>query len=306
MPRSRHRVEPLRPPLRRPLLALVTAGVGASMLAAVLVVTPWAHSESGQAVHALTPDDERVDAATEFLENAASLRAEKRTSRDRSESPQPTAPAKPIPAAKPRDQRPVVVRRLWLTSDVTVRSRPSITGDRIGKLEAGTRANVTAATESGWVQVVMNGRIGWVPPGFLSKSQPAAQTKSAAPGVPGVSSASCSISSSIEAHLTSNARSVYRAVCAAFGRSVSAFGGYRPGDPGDHGSGRAVDIMVSGDPGLEIARYVQAHARELHVKYVIYQQHIWLAGRPTGQWRLMEDRGSTTANHYDHVHVSVV
>ena len=121
----------------------------------------------------------------------------------------------------------------------------------------------------------------------------------------GVSAASCSISSSIESHLTSNARSVYRAVCAAFGHTVSAFGGYRAGDPGDHGSGRAVDIMVSGDPGLAIARYVQAHARELHVKYVIYQQRIWLAGHATSQWRLMEDRGSRTQNHYDHVHVSV-
>jgi hypothetical protein len=121
----------------------------------------------------------------------------------------------------------------------------------------------------------------------------------------GVSGARCSISPSIESHLSSHARAVYRAVCAAYGGSVSAFGGYRGGDPGDHGSGRAVDIMVSGAPGLAIARYVQAHARELHVSYVIYQQKIWLAGRPTGQWRAMEDRGSRTANHYDHVHVSV-
>ena len=135
-----------------------------------------------------------------------------------------------------------------------------------------------------------------------SKPQPPAQPKRVSPGI---SHGSCSISSNIESHLTSNARSVYRAVCAAFGHSVSAFGGYRPGDPGDHGSGRAVDIMVSGQPGLDIARYVQAHARELHVKYVIYQQKIWLAGHPTSQWRLMEDRGSRTANHYDHVHVSV-
>jgi len=106
-------------------------------------------------------------------------------------------------------------------------------------------------------------------------------------------------------HLTSNARSVYRAVCAAYGGSVSSFGGYRAGDPGDHGSGRAVDIMVSGEPGWTIARFVQAHSRELHVTYVIYQQQIWLAGNPTSQWRTMEDRGSRTANHYDHVHVSV-
>jgi hypothetical protein len=98
---------------------------------------------------------------------------------------------------------------------------------------------------------------------------------------------------------------VYRAVCAAFGGSVSSFGGYRAGDGGDHGSGRAVDIMVSGQPGRDIARYVQAHARELGVTYVIYEQKIWLAGNPTSQWKFMEDRGSRTANHYDHVHVSV-
>ncbi|HYY10889.1 MAG TPA: hypothetical protein VE781_08105 [Kineosporiaceae bacterium] len=121
----------------------------------------------------------------------------------------------------------------------------------------------------------------------------------------GVSGAACGISPSIETHLMANARAVYRAVCAAFGDVVSAFGGYRPGDSGDHGSGRAVDIMVSGDPGWAVARYVQAHAAELHVTYVIYQQQIWLAGRPTNQWRRMEDRGSITANHFDHVHVSV-
>jgi len=72
----------------------------------------------------------------------------------------------------------------------------------------------------------------------------------------GVSDEPCSISSNIETHLTSNGRSVYRAVCAAFGDSVSSFGGFRPGDSGDHGSGRAVDIMVSGEPGWEIARFV--------------------------------------------------
>jgi hypothetical protein len=121
----------------------------------------------------------------------------------------------------------------------------------------------------------------------------------------GVARGSCSKSTSIEAHLTSNARAVYRAVCALFGGSVSSFGGHRPGDGGDHGSGRAVDIMVSGAAGWEIARYVQAHARELGVTYVIYEQKIWLVGKPTSQWRMMEDRGSRTANHYDHVHVSV-
>jgi len=157
-------------------------------------------------------------------------------------------------------------------------------------------------TKSGWTQVVTDGRAGWVRSTYLSTSKPTPQPTRASPGVSGVS---CSISSGIESHLTSNARSVYRAVCAAFGGSVSSFGGYRAGDGGDHGSGRAVDIMVSGEPGWDIARYVQAHSRELGVTYVIYQQQIWLAGNPTSQWKAMEDRGSRTANHFDHVHVSV-
>jgi len=135
-------------------------------------------------------------------------------------------------------------------------------------------------------------------PTVAPRAQPQRASRNASRG-------SCSISPSIESHLTSNARAVYRAVCAVFGDTVSSFGGFRAGDHGDHGSGRAVDIMVSGDPGWEIARYVQAHARELGVTYVIYQQKIWLVGRPKSQWRAMEDRGSRTANHYDHVHVSV-
>ncbi|WP_158220634.1 SH3 domain-containing protein, partial [Kineosporia sp. A_224] len=207
------------------------------------------------------------------------------------------------PTATPTpDPVPAVVRKMWVETQVNVRSGPSASTDRIGSLKALARVGVTGETKSGWTQVVTDGRAGWVRSSFLSKTKPAPKPKSAAKGVSG---ASCSISTSIEAHLASNARAVYRAVCAAYGSSVSSFGGYRPGDDGDHGSGRAVDIMVSGDPGWTIARYVQAHARELGVTYVIYQQQIWLAGNPTSQWKGMEDRGSRTANHFDHVHVSV-
>jgi len=189
-----------------------------------------------------------------------------------------------------------------VTTDVNVRSGPSAGDDRIGLLEALTRADITGATRGAWTQVVTDGRAGWVRSTYLSTTKPAPQPERTSPGVSG---ASCSISPDIESHLTANARSVYRAVCAAFGDTVSSFGGYRAGDDGDHGSGRAVDIMVSGEPGWDIARYVQAHSRELGVSYVIYQQQIWMAGDPASQWKAMADRGSPTANHYDHVHVSV-
>jgi Bacterial SH3 domain len=288
------------PPLPRPVVA---AGIGAALLGVALPVTLWPNAGSDPAPQALAPADEgRRDAVTDALRTAGAFRAEERTSRDRTDSPRRAAPVEQTRAHERAKAVPAVVGQLWVTTDVNIRSSPSAGHDRIGSLEAGARANITGVTKTGWTQVVTDGRTGWVSSAYLSRSKPKPPPQ---PPSAGVSKASCSISPSIESHLTSNARSVYRAVCAAYGGSVSSFGGYRVGDPGDHGSGRAVDIMVSGQPGRDIARYVQSHSREFHVTYVIYEQKIWLAGNPTSQWKPMEDRGSRTANHYDHVHVSV-
>jgi hypothetical protein len=99
-----------------------------------------------------------------------------------------------------------------------------------------------------------------------------------------------------------NAQRVYVAIRTAF-PEIGTIGGYRAGDPGDHGTGHAVDIMCTSSQGDRIVIFLQAHAAELNIKYLIWEQRIWFPGTTT--WRLMEDRGSITANHYDHVHVSV-
>jgi hypothetical protein len=102
--------------------------------------------------------------------------------------------------------------------------------------------------------------------------------------------------------MTANAIAVINAVKAEFPGS-GPFGGYRPGDPLDHGSGHAVDIMCGLSEGDSIAAFLQANAGELNIKYIIWRQRIWYPGG--GGWQGMEDRGSATANHFDHVHVSV-
>jgi uncharacterized protein YraI len=284
---------------------VVAGGVGAALLGVTLAVTLWPDTGSGPGTQAVTAADNGDAAVAAATRAAAALRAQERASRNRTGSPEAATPLGQTSATPRREPEPVpaVVGQRWVTSDVNIRSGPSAGHDRIGLLAAVTRADITGVTESGWTQVVTDGRAGWVRSTYLSTSKPRPQSERASPGV---SDASCLISSDVESHLTSNARSVYRAVCAAFGDSVSSFGGYRAGDGGDHGSGKAVDIMVSGQPGWDIARYLQAHSRELGVTYVIYQQQIWLAGNPTSQWKTMEDRGSRTANHYDHVHVSVL
>ena len=75
-------------------------------------------------------------------------------------------------------------------------------------------------------------------------------------------------------------------------------------DPGGHPSGLALDYMVLSDDALgdAIAQYHIAHWDELGVDYVIWQQR--MLSSPNGSWKSMEDRGSATANHYDHVHVN--
>jgi hypothetical protein len=90
------------------------------------------------------------------------------------------------------------------------------------------------------------------------------------------------------------------------GAGSITLGGTRPSaaDPAGHPSGNALDYMVLGDTGLgnAIVQYHIAHWDELGVDYLIYQQRY--LGSPGGSWSAMEDRGSPTANHYDHVHVN--
>ncbi len=99
-----------------------------------------------------------------------------------------------------------------------------------------------------------------------------------------------------------NAAEVHRAVCVRF-PSITNYGGYRPGG-GNHTAGRAVDIMVRGSLGWKVAKYARANAGWLPVTEVIYSRNIWTTQRAGEGWRWMSDRGSATANHYDHVHVT--
>lgn len=90
------------------------------------------------------------------------------------------------------------------------------------------------------------------------------------------------------------------------------YGGLRPGDPQDHGTGHAVDIMVSGDKGWEIARFAQENASRYGIKYIIYEAKIWSVERSSEGWRSCGTAAAScyagpdrTAAHFDHVHVSV-
>ena len=85
---------------------------------------------------------------------------------------------------------------------------------------------------------------------------------------------------------------------------ITSFSTYRPGDAGDHGQGLAVDFIVPVGSALgdEIAQYAINQIGSSKISYVIWKQQIY--GDWNMSWQMMEDRGSITANHMDHVHVS--
>ncbi|MCP2348900.1 hypothetical protein HD595_005022 [Nonomuraea roseoviolacea subsp. carminata] len=88
----------------------------------------------------------------------------------------------------------------------------------------------------------------------------------------------------------------------------------RPGDPGEHGKGRACDFMMSSggraasgadeERGDALAEWLIQNGSKIGVMYIIWKQRYYDI-RSGGGWDPMSDRGGVTANHYDHVHVSV-
>ncbi|MGI5951532.1 MAG: hypothetical protein ACOX61_06770 [Brooklawnia sp.] len=103
--------------------------------------------------------------------------------------------------------------------------------------------------------------------------------------------------------LTYQAQTAFQAICAQF-PNVSSYGGWRA-SADDHGAGQAIDIMISGPAGWDIANWLVANSSTLGVEYVIYEQQIWGNWAPGAGFAYMEDRGGITQNHYDHVHVTI-
>jgi LysM repeat protein len=146
------------------------------------------------------------------------------------------------------------------------------------------------------------------PTATAGNSAPAAPVAPLAQAAPQVASAT--------AVITNTAGPISAAVQAAANVVVSnvpgagdiTLGGTRPSavDPDGHPSGKALDYMVMSDNALgdAIAQYHVDHWDELGVEYIIWEQRILTS--PGGAWKAMEDRGSVTANHFDHVHVNYV
>ena len=199
-----------------------------------------------------------------------------------------------------------VVDSKYATTQLNVRTQPSADSSVVGTVSKGTKLSVTRTISNGFRYISYRGKGRWVKNQYLSDTKPKSTTaiSSNSSGSGGISGAPCPSGSSVEDGLTPDAIRVHRAVCHRYPQ-VRSFLGVRSSS-GFHGEGRALDCMISDSSvGWDLAKWVRANARSLGVMEVIYRQQIWTVQRSSEGWRSMSDRGSPTANHMDHVHVSV-
>jgi hypothetical protein len=209
--------------------------------------------------------------------------------------------AEPIAATTRSRKAPLALlslSRLYTTGTLNVRDIAKNSGKLLGALDTGVRVSATSDVAGKYRKIEFGKGYGWVLESSLTDAGPVEAA--------GTTWAPCPRGSAVENKLRKDTIHIYRSVCALF-PAVNSYGGWRAGGMPFHKNGRAVDIMLT--PGAEsalghrIANYLIKHAKDFRVDHIIFEQQIWTPSTP--HWRHMADRGSITANHFNHVHVAI-
>lgn len=106
-------------------------------------------------------------------------------------------------------------------------------------------------------------------------------------------------------HLRPKTQKGARMIAEEFGDDLTEIGGWRPVDEYPyHPGGYALDVMTEDkELGDKINEFAWDHADELNLYDSIWQQTYFPNGVDSGD--PMKDRGGRTANHYDHVHLTI-
>jgi uncharacterized protein YgiM (DUF1202 family) len=199
-----------------------------------------------------------------------------------------------------------VGKRYTTIEGLNIRTGSSSSTTSVATVAKGIVLLITGVTQNGYSQVIYNGAARWAASMYLSTTRPGS---TAYVGVVG------SLGSASLDRTNTNAKGIVLAIREKFPQ-VKTIYGWRmySAYSSDHPNGRALDIMIpswstaSGRAlGDAIAAYLQQNREKHRVHYLIWRQRNWNVERSTSPtaWRSMSDRGGATANHYDHVHVSV-
>jgi uncharacterized protein YgiM (DUF1202 family) len=191
---------------------------------------------------------------------------------------------------------PTVTGTRYATTTLDVRSTYADRYALIAEVPRGTALKITGVVRNGRMQIIYAQAARWVTARYLAKSRPA--------GIP-------TSWRTAERGLQPNAVRVHRAARARF-PSITTYYGVRRDITPDHPAGRALDAMIpryttaaGRKLGFEVANWARVNARSLRIKYVIWDQKIWNIQRNSEGWRPMASRGSDSANHKDHVHITM-
>jgi uncharacterized protein YgiM (DUF1202 family) len=201
------------------------------------------------------------------------------------------AATQPIAPGLPR-----VTGTRYATTSLAIRSTSADRYTTVAEVPRGTALRITGVVVDGRMQIVWNNAVRWVTAKYLSTSKPSVNNGAGA---------------AVERGLTPNAIKVHRAARVTFPQ-ITTYYGVRADSIPDHPSGRALDLMIPGYTsakgkalGDQVAAWARANASELGIQYVIWNQRIWNVQRDKDGWRPMGNRGGDSANHKDHVHITV-
>lgn len=233
-----------------------------------------------------------------------------------------------VPAVRVQSRTPSVKRKLWTYAPLKLRVQPGEDARDVGIFPEDRRIDVTGERQGGYAEVIVDDRARWVSAAYLNtEKQPepepiesgsidsgdsdpdssesgasvdSGDSDSGSSESGGIDTGACANGAVASGGLQPSAQTVMNAVCNAF-PSISTYGG--AAGRGEHGTGLAIDIMVSGSEGEQVKQFLYSNRGQFGLSNIIHAQNIWSAERDSEGFRGMEDRGSTTANHYDHVHV---
>jgi uncharacterized protein YraI len=192
---------------------------------------------------------------------------------------------------------PDVIGIRTATANLLIRTSAGADFRSVGTIKKGSKVSVTGASTNGRAQIVFEKAARWVTAKYLARTPPATPS-------PGSVYA-------VEKGLKPNAIKVHRAALKAWPQ-ITRYYGVRPEPIRDHPSGRALDLVIPSYKstagkalGSKVAAWARRNHQRLGIEYIIWNQHIWNVRRAKEGWRHMADRGSDSANHKNHVHVTV-
>ena len=266
---GRHGRSRRRPPApgRRPGLYLSVAAAGALLVNVLVGTEPTAQAEAGTSESVSVAAELGLSAQSRGADPTADIEALEQLAASRSSREAEETAAQQAQAAADQAERD----RQKAEAEAAARAAAEAAAAEAAAAEKAAAEEEAAAAASG-----------------TSVSQIAQITNSAGP-IRDVAQAAANA-------VVSNVR----------GAAGITIGGTRASaaDPGGHPSGLALDYMVMSDVALgeAIVEYHIANWDALGVDYLIYRQRY--LSSPGGSWEYMEDRGSATANHMDHPHVT--